>query len=711
VTRARDGAREGATTDAEASRALSATQLRRRVAWLGISLILLIIGVDAYEGLRDRRVALERRQQTVTLLARALAEQTARMTQELDFAMADYAEWWLQGGAGARATQTLRERLLSHLKRLPYVHSAAVFAPDGALLSTTEQPFTGRAQIAWTPSFRGAVEAAGDRLFIGTPWTSRRNGYRTFAISRRIDNPDGSVRGVIMVRVAFEYLARIYEAVDVSPGAQIRLLRSDGADLAHYPASAGAAAADEPRADVAVAAPSPDTYLVSSKPVAGYPMFVEVAQPRAGALAVWRQEQVASAGRTGTLAVLAGVLLAYLVKAMRRSAEAEAARRASEAQLQDVRKTEALSLLAAAVAHDFNNVLGAIVGYGELVRADSTPDSKQRARVDGLLAAAERARQLVRRVLTFDSHRSLNYSDVALGDVVREVLDQTQATLPSSVRLESELPAGPARVFGDATEIHQVVMNLCTNAVHAMHDGGVLTVTLAAVNVTATRGCVVGALEPGRWLCLTVSDQGSGIPAERLADIFEPLHTTKRPGEGTGLGLTVVRNIVTSMRGAIDVESTRGTGSRFMVYWRAHEVRRNGPGASGAVAAPPGAGPGRTLLIVDDEPHLVMMVEELAASLGYEPVGFADALRALDAVRREPQRFDAVISDENMPGLRGLALARAIHDIRPELPVMLLTGYHTAQLDREARACGIREIADKPVRLDDIRRMLERVFR
>lgn len=693
------------------SHALPAANLRRRVAWLGVSLILLIVAADVYEGLQDRRVALQRSQQTVDLLARSLADQTARMAQELDFALADFAEWRLQDRATGRSVQALRQRLLSHIKRLPYVHSAAIFGPDGAMWSTTEERSTSGVNIAAAAIFRGTADAVSGGLFIGTPWTSRRDGYRTFAMGRRLENADGTFAGVVIVRVAFEYLARVYAEVDVSPGAQIRLLRSDGWDLAHYPANASAADPHGRTAVGAQPAPAWRTHVMASKSVAGYPLSVEVAQPRVAALAAWQRAQVASIVRTGTLAILAGVLLVYLVKAMRRSAEADAARRASEARLQDARKAEALSLLAASVAHDFNNVLSAIVGYGDLARSDSEPGSKQWSRIDGLLAAAERARQLVRRVLTFDNRRSLNYGDVGLTGVVREVLDQIQATLPPQLRVDVDLPAESATVLGDATELHQVVMNLCTNAVQAMPAGGTLTVKLSAVDIAAARTCLIGAVSAGRWYRLSVADQGSGIATGQLADIFEPLHTTKRTGQGTGLGLTVVRNIVASMQGAIDVESTRGAGSRFTVYWRARAAGATESAAPTGVTAQRERCAGRTVLIVDDEPHLVALVEELTASLGYEPVGFSDAARALDAVRRDPQRFDAVISDENMPGLRGVALARAIHEVRPELPVMLLTGYHTAALDGEARACGIREIADKPVRLEDVRRMLERVFR
>ena len=687
-----------------------ALRLRRRVLWVGVALIALIAGADAYEGWQDHRVAVARSQQTIGLLSRAFADQTARMVQELDFALSDFADWQRQNGDTAAPAQIVRDQLQSHIARLPYVHSVAVFGPDGHRRATTGESPPSHGTIAALPIFTVPEYAPQDALYIGTPWVSRRDGYRTFGASRRLRAADGSFAGVIVVRVAFEYLARFYAAVDVSPGAEIRLVRTDGVDLARYPTdSRTAEGGNAPPAPVGAALPQSDDRIVSRQNVAGYPLFVEVSQPRVSALAPWREQELGSAARTLLLAVLASLLLIALATALRRREEAESARRATEARLQDARKAEALSLLAASVAHDFNNVLSAIVGYAELARGACDPASLVQSNLERLLSAAERARQLVRRVLTFDPRRSLKYESVPLAPVVREVLDQLQATLPRNISLQPSLPDLPMTVNGDATEIHQVIMNLCTNAMQAMPQGGVLAVQLSATTIDTARELAVGRVEPGEWISLAVSDQGVGIAAGQLAGIFDPLQTTKEAGQGTGIGLTVVRNIISNMRGAVDVESLPGSGTRFTVYWR-----RRRP-ADGVETAADGAGAGspargQSLLIVDDEPQLVALVEELAASLGYEPIGYSDPLRALEAVRRDPARFDAVVTDERMPGLRGTALAAAIRRLRADLPVILVTGYRGAELDREAKRCGIVDILDKPLRLNELQRALAEVL-
>jgi signal transduction histidine kinase/ActR/RegA family two-component response regulator len=669
-----------------------AARLRLRVVWTGIGIIALIIAADAYTGWQDYRAAVGRCQQTVELLSRALADQTARMVQELDFALDDFSDWNSMG-TGEAAPSEMRGELLTHIVRLPYVHSAFVFGPDGTLVATTESGVPTGTNIAGNPIFTVPQLSATDQLYISTTKVSPRDGYQSFSVSRRLHDPTGRFAGVVIVRVAFEYLARFYATVDASPGASIRLIRSDGADLAHYP-TAGDGLPQRP---------------VSRQTVAGYPLVVEVASNLDRALVPWREMEQANAVRTLVLSTLAALLLAALATALRHREEADAARLVTEARLQEARRAEALSLLAASVAHDFNNVLSAIVGYAELARRDAEHWSPAVANIDLLLAAAERARQLVRKVLTFDPHRSLNYTNVPLVPVIREVLDQLQATLPAGIAIDLSIGGVSAEVLGDATEIHQVIMNLCTNAVHAMPGGGVLAVRLAPASVPTPRVLAVGRLEPGEWWCLSISDQGGGMPSGEHGAIFEALYTTKSADRGTGIGLAVVRNIVMSMRGAVDVESAPQAGARFSVYWRRAD-KEHAMGPRGC-ADEGYRGHGQTLLIVDDEPQLVALVEEMAASLGYEPAGFSNPMRALAAIRRNPDRFDAVVTDERMAALRGTAFAEAIHEIRPLLPVVLLTAYRSAQLDLEAQRCGVLDVLDKPVRLNELSRVLGDVFR
>lgn len=666
----------------------SADRLRKRFVWIGIALIALIVASDVYEGWDDYQFTLVHSQQTLDLLSKSLSDQTDRVLQDLDFALADFAAANARTDAST-APQAIRRQLYQQLTRLPFVHSAAVFGPDGRLRVSTTQGATPDVTIDRAPVFAGARDAAGDALYVGSAWTSRPDGYRTFAVSRRLRDADGHFAGVIVARVAFEYLARSLGAIDISPGASIRLLRADGTTLASRAKADG-----------------DGRLLTATTSVAGYPVRLQVTQPVRAALATWRRQELASAARTLTLAALAGLLLAALSISLRRSAEADASRARSESQLQEARKVEAMSLLAAAVAHDFNNVLGAIVGYGELARDTASHESATRGYLDRLLVAAERARQLVRRVLTFDPHRSRSETDVALAPLIREIADQLRATAPQSVTIETELPATMATVRGDATEVYQVVMNLCTNAIEAMPNGGTLAIRLAEVSVTAARRLVVGNLESGTWWSLSVVDQGNGISSENLGTLFDSLYAAGKLRLTKGIGLAVVRNIVMAMQGAIDVESEVRVGSRFTVYWRTGSLVQTAEPASRIS----GTGSGQSILIVDDEPELVTLVGEMAASLGYEPVGYSDPVLALQAVQRDPARFDAVLTDERMPALSGTDLARGLHDLRPDVPVIVMTAYQSAEFDSAAKRSGVTLVLQKPLRTVDLARAMQHLM-
>jgi CheY-like chemotaxis protein len=262
------------------------------------------------------------------------------------------------------------------------------------------------------------------------------------------------------------------------------------------------------------------------------------------------------------------------------------------------------------------------------------------------------------------------------------------------VRLDSRLDAADVTVVGDATQLHQVVMNLCTNAMHAMERAGVLTVVLERVAVGERRLLSHGTLCAGSYLRLLVSDTGGGIPPAVLKRMFDPFFTTKRVGDGTGLGLALVHGIVADFGGVIDVATQLGVGTTFTIWLPdAGEMPR-------LVAEPAGElprGNGETVMIVDDELALVALAEETLAKLGYEPVGFASSLAALQAFRAEPKRFDLVLTDETMPDLTGTELACEIRQLRPEISIILMSGYGGTQLSERAQAAGVNNVLRKPL--------------
>jgi PAS domain S-box-containing protein len=376
-----------------------------------------------------------------------------------------------------------------------------------------------------------------------------------------------------------------------------------------------------------------------------------------------------------------------------------------EGQLLQAKKLEAIGTLAGGIAHDFNNILAAILGYGEMAQKGAGAGTALRRHIDAVVSAGQRAKSLVERILAFSRSGIAERKPVHVQSVVAEALELLAASLPPHVTLERDLDAGEAAVLGDSTQIHQVVMNLCANGAQAMKSEGTLAVSLEVLekprSVAAT-----SALPAGRYVRLIVRDTGHGIPAQILERIFDPFFTTKDVGVGTGLGLSLVHGIVTDLGGGIEVDSRPGEGAAFTVYLP----------CSGQRAAPAPAdetvpeGSGETVLIVDDEEALVRLGEEMVASLGYEPVGFASSAAALESFRASPERFHAVVTDESMPELTGSDLVREIRRLRPDIPIVMMSGVVTPALSARARELGGVEVLAKPLAERELARSLATVL-
>ncbi len=688
--------------------------LRRSVTVAGIALILSIVGTDTYEAWQDYRRVVSDNERTLVALNRALTEQTERLVQVTDVVLAGYAGW-VTSAEGRAADRSARiARLYSQIVSLPFVYSALLIGADGAILAGTRAEDGADRNLKELAVFSAPAQGPADALYVDRPRALGQGRVQTFALSRRVTASDGSFAGVVVARVAFAYLTAFYASVSVAPDTSIRLSRMDGVTLVEYPPPRAPAekAVDPDAASILGTSKERIKYSVTegdevirvAQEVGTYPLFVTVSRTSASVLSPWIMEERSSAVRTLALAVLAALLLVALRSALNRQDRMDHERRRLEQELAGVRQVEALGSLAAAVAHDFNNVLTAIIGYAELVRdmVESTPAVL--ANVDRLLAATERARLLVRRVLTFDPRRSVSYRPTAVEPIVVEVAQQIQATLPASIRVKLSGMDGVTSIQGDATEIHQVLMNLCSNAVHAMPAGGMLSIGLETRDVLVPQTLALGQLQPGRWVSVSVTDSGIGLADEQIMSIFEPFYTTRQSMHGTGIGLTVVRNIISRMSGALQVESRLGSGTCMTVHWPAVAPARVLQGQAGV----DDAGAGETILVLDDEKELVVLTEELLASLSYEPVGFSDARSAIEAFRSDPLRFDAILTDERMQPLRGLEFARLIHDIEPNVPIILMTGHRDAQIDARAKEAGVVEILDKPLRVQTLREALAR---
>ncbi len=378
-----------------------------------------------------------------------------------------------------------------------------------------------------------------------------------------------------------------------------------------------------------------------------------------------------------------------------------------EAQLRQAQHMEALGTLAGGIAHDFNNILGAILGHGEMAQRDAAAGSALRRHIDRVMQGGARAKLLVRRILDFSRSGVREGVLVNLQTAVEENLLLLAPSLPSSVRLSTELHGGSAAILGDPTQIHQLVSNLCNNAVAAMPDGGELSLKLERLDLTVAQRLSHGTAKPGAVLRLSIRDTGTGITPEVYARMFDPFFSTKSVGEGTGLGLSVVHSVVADLGGAIDVQTAPGEGSTFSLCLPvAGELA---PGPAEASAELP-RGRGQTVMIVDDEAALLEAAEEMLAQLGYEPVGFASSAAALQAFKLDPQRFDAVLSDETMPQLSGTQLTEQLLSSRPDLPVIIMSGYGGEQLAAKAKSAGARLLLNKPLAMRDIAEGLARVL-
>jgi PAS domain S-box-containing protein len=377
-------------------------------------------------------------------------------------------------------------------------------------------------------------------------------------------------------------------------------------------------------------------------------------------------------------------------------------RRRLEASLLQAQKLEAMGTLAGGVAHDFNNILGAVLGYGELAQNAVPSNSAVRRYVDSMVTAGQRAKSLVERILAFSRSGVGPRVPVHVQSVVAEALTLLSASLPDNIQLEQTLAADDAAVNGDSTQIHQVVLNLCTNAAQAMKSGGTLDVRLDVVTCSAPRTVITGVLPPGTYVRLCVQDTGSGIEPHLRDRIFDPFFTTKGVGVGTGLGLSLVHGIVTDLGGGVDMTSELGRGTTFSVYLPQSGRAEPPSGQDDAIPR----GNGDAVMIVDDEETLVRLGEEMLASLGYEPVGFTSAAEALAEFRSDPQRFAAVLSDETMPGMTGSQLTEQLVAIRREIPVVLMSGYAGPTLAARARVAGAREVLGKPLAARDVARAL-----
>jgi signal transduction histidine kinase/ActR/RegA family two-component response regulator len=389
-------------------------------------------------------------------------------------------------------------------------------------------------------------------------------------------------------------------------------------------------------------------------------------------------------------------LLQASATALARSREqAEEEQKRFQAQLQQAQKMEAIGTLAGGIAHDFNNILSVILGYAEMARGDTPTDSRVAEEIDQVIIAANRAKELVKQILAFSREAKAEKVPLLPALIVTETLKLIRSSFPSTIAIDQELAGDTGTILADPTQIHQMLLNLCTNAFHAMEEhGGTLTVRVKSRYLSSEDLANRPHTRPGKFVEISVSDTGTGIPAEIRDRIFDPYFTTKEVGRGTGMGLAIVHGIVTGYGGFVTCDSRPQQGTVFRVFLPEMAEGKLPLTAETTASAPVG---NERILLVDDEEMLAAMSRTMLQRLGYTVTVHSSGQEALADFTRQPEAFDLVITDQTMPAMTGTELAAALLRVRPDLPIILCTGYSSLITKERAMALGIRGFALKPL--------------
>ena len=375
-------------------------------------------------------------------------------------------------------------------------------------------------------------------------------------------------------------------------------------------------------------------------------------------------------------------------------------------QLQNAQKIEAIGTLAGGIAHDFNNILSAIIGFSELSIAAPTTDAKLEHNLNQILNAATRAKNLVKQILTFSYQSQEEFQPVKYKPIIKEALQLLRASLPSNINIKEDLQSDQF-IYADPTQLHQVVMNLCTNAGHAIGDAaGTLTISLSDRNIESESDPMLNQLKTGPYVLLTIKDTGCGMTPGVKDRIFTPFFTTKDKGRGTGMGLSLVHGIVKSCKGNIMVHSNPGAGTEFQIYFPAFSLSTGNQ----IIHKHPLLNGDERILFVDDEPAVAELAIKRLNRLGYDVVALTDSVEALNLFTAYPNNFDLIITDLTMPKMSGKELSKHLLNIRPDIPIIMCSGYSDSIGKENATNLGIKAYLMKPIALDELSRMIRTIL-
>ncbi len=387
--------------------------------------------------------------------------------------------------------------------------------------------------------------------------------------------------------------------------------------------------------------------------------------------------------------------------------KAEKEKKQLEGRLNQAQKMEAIGTLAGGIAHDFNNILASILGYADMAKEDTPAGSTVAKDLDKVLKAGYRAKDLVKQILAFSRQGKAERIPFQPASVIKEALKMLRSSIPTTIEIHEDIDPICGVILADPTQFHQILMNLCTNAFHAMEEtGGKLSISLKDMELRSDDFPDEQGIASGNYVELTVRDSGPGIDPNLVDKIFEPYFTTKETGKGTGMGLAIVHGIIKSYGGTITVENNPGVGAAFHVFLPVTESEAV-PEIDSTEPIQEGQ---ERILFVDDEELLADMGKDMLERLGYKVTTRESSLDALETFQNQPDQFDLVITDQTMPGMTGADLARRMLQIRPDIPIILCTGYSTIMSEEKAKSFGIKEFALKPIVKKDIAKLIRKVF-
>jgi len=372
-------------------------------------------------------------------------------------------------------------------------------------------------------------------------------------------------------------------------------------------------------------------------------------------------------------------------------------------------KMEALGTLAGGIAHDFNNILGAILGYAEMVQEECSQGSTMRHDIDCVVEAGHRAKDLVKQILAFSRQSVIEEMVLQPAIIIKEAVKMLRASLPTTINIRQNIDPDVGLILADPTQVHQIITNLCTNAFHAMEEtGGILNVSVNNRELVIDDLVSEPDVRPGNFVEITVEDTGPGISPEIMDKIFDPFFTTKDVGKGTGLGLAIIHGIAKKGGGFISCKSFPGKGTAFHVYLPVHASTE--PAKAKTSLGESFHTGNECILFIDDEEVLAEMGKTMLERLGYRVSAETSSVKALQIIQNQPDRFDLVITDQTMPIMTGSTLARHILQIRPGMPIILCTGFSSQISQEEAKSCGIKGFAMKPLAKKDLATLTRKVL-